>query len=81
MNELEHKYSNCPVKIGDMFYHDLPKITIPDMIEVKEITQTEDGHYIIRGKYIYHAIGPKFERFFSDSIFKDPSWVIVSKER
>lgn len=81
MNELEQSFSNCPVKVGDRFYHELPKMTLPDLIEVKEIKQTDDGHYIIRGKYLYHAIGPEFERNFSDMIFKDPSWVIVPKER
>ena len=72
----------CPVEVGDYFYRknhctDIGA-TIPDRIQVMEITE-KDGMFFIRGKYIYHAIGPKLERTFSDIIFRDPNWIIEKK--
>lgn len=81
-NELFTLNHSCPVKVGDRFYRNTPAVrmgtAIPDLIEVKEITE-KFGTYFIRGKYIYHAIGPTLERVFSDVIFKDPDWIIVKK--
>lgn len=64
----------CPVKVGDVFYHRKPNMTMPDRLKVLEIKKVDDTFYI-KAKYMYHAIGP-FERTFSDIIFKDPDWVI-----
>lgn len=64
----------CPVKVGDIFYHRKPNMTIPDRLQVTEIKEI-DGSFFITAKYLYHAIGQR-ERTFSDIIFKDPDWVI-----
>lgn len=69
----------CPVEIGDYFYRKRPGETIPDRLEVIAIKEI-DGSFFITGKYIYHAIGPVFERTFSDVIFKDPNWVIEKRQ-
>lgn len=72
----------CPVDIGDHFYRNTQSVkigaSVPDLIEVKDITEKE-GTFYIRGEYIYHTIGPTLERLFSDVIFKDPDWVVVKK--
>lgn len=67
----------CPVEVGDYFYHQKKNMTIPDRLQVLEITE-KDGTYFIRAKYIYHTIGVA-ERMFSDIIFNDPDWVIEKK--
>lgn len=73
---MEHK--QCPVKVGDTFYRQKPNVLIPDRLKVLDISESEDG-YLIKAKYMYHTIGPVFERTFSDKIFEDPSWVIESR--
>lgn len=70
--------SKCPVEVGDRFYRKTPKLTIPDMLEVMEVYEIDDS-WFFRAKYIYHTIGPVFDRTFSDVIFRDPAWVIVKK--
>lgn len=70
--------SKCPVEIGDRFYRNNPKLTIPDMLEVVEVYEI-DGSWFIKAKYMYHKIGPVFDRVFSDVIFRDPAWIIVKK--
>ena len=76
MDEVKNK--KCPVKVGDHFYRNNPKLTLPDMLEVTEVYEI-DGSWFFRAKYIYHTIGPVFDRVFSDVIFRDPAWVIVKK--
>ena len=76
------KTTRCPVEVGDYFYRrnhctDIGA-SIPDRLQVMEITEKE-GMFFIRAKYIYHAIGPVFERTFSDIIFRDPNWIIEKK--
>ncbi len=72
----------CPVEKGDIFYHRNrgtdTGACLPDRIRVEEVTE-KDGMFYIRGKYLYHAVGPVFERTFSDIIFRDPDWVIEKK--
>lgn len=72
----------CPVEVGDCFYRRNRSVdvgaAIPDRIRVEEVTE-KDGKFFIRGKYLYHAIGPVFERVFSDIIFRDPAWVVEKK--
>lgn len=75
---IESFSKTCPVKVGDYFYRERPHETLPDRLEVLEITDNGDD-FLIRGKYIYHAIGPTFERVFSSKIFNDPSWIIEKK--
>ena len=74
--------SNCPVEVGDRFYRNTACVkngtALPDLIEVNDI-QEKEGMLLSRGKYLYHAIGPVFERVFSDVIFQDPDWIIVKK--
>lgn len=70
--------ARCPVDVGDYFYRKIKNQTIPDRIKVIEITE-KDGMYFIRGRYIYHAIGPFLERTFSDIIFRDPNWIVEKK--
>lgn len=72
------KIKGCPVQVGDRFYRKTGKLQIPDRLEVLEIKKMTVG-YVIKAKYIYHKIGPVFERNFSDVIFKDPDWVIEKK--
>ena len=67
----------CPVEVGDYFYRKRPNDTIPDRLEVTEIKEL-DGTFFITAKYLYHAIGQR-ERTFSDTIFKDDSWVIEKR--
>ena len=67
----------CPVKLGDRIYRKHKTMTIPDRMEVIDIQPHADG-YFIKGRYMYHSIGP-LERTFSDVIFKDDSWVIERK--
>lgn len=67
----------CPVKVGDRIYRKHKAMTVPDRMEVVEITSHPDG-YFIKIRYMYHSIGP-LERTFSDVIFKDDSWVIERK--
>ena len=68
----------CPVEVGDMFYHRKTNMTVPDRLQVMEITE-KDGTWFIRAKYMYHTMGPTFERTFSDIIFNDPDWIIEKK--
>ena len=75
---IEEFTRKCPIEIGDRFYRKSQKLTIPDRLEVVEIKDVE-GIFYIRAKYLYHAIGPDFERTFSDVIFKDPDWVIEKR--
>lgn len=75
---IEEFSRKCPVEIGDRFYRKSQKLTIPDRLEVVEIKDV-DGVFYIRAKYLYHTIGPDFERTFSDVIFKDPDWIIEKK--
>lgn len=74
--------ARCPVDVGDTFYHRNRSVDIgaalPDRIRVEEVTE-KDGMFFIRGRYLYHAIGPTFERVFSDIIFRDPTWVVEKK--
>lgn len=74
--------ARCPVEVGDTFYHRTRSTDIgaslPDRIRVEEVTE-KDGMFFIRGRYLYHAIGPTFERVFSDIIFRDPTWVVEKK--
>ena len=72
------KVKGCPVQVGDRFYRKTNSFHTPDRLEVLEIKKVQIG-YVIRAKYIYHTIGPVFERSFSDIIFKDPNWVIEKK--
>lgn len=67
----------CPVKVGDRIYRKMKSMTIPDRMEVIEITPHESG-YFFKIRYLYHGIG-QLERTFSDVIFKDDSWVIERK--
>lgn len=76
------KNARCPVEVGDYFYRrnhctDIGA-SIPDRLQVMEIKE-DDGMFFIRAKYIYHAIGPVFERTFSDIIFRDPNWIVEKK--
>jgi len=75
---IEEFTKRCPVEIGDYFYRKRPNETIPDRLEVTAIKEVVGG-YFITAKYIYHSIGPDFERTFSDIIFKDPAWVIEKR--
>ena len=68
----------CPVEVGDTFYREKPNMIIPDRLRVLEIKEI-DGTFFIKARYIYHTIGPGIERTFSDTIFKDPSWIIEKK--
>ena len=80
-NAIEEVFKKrCPVEVGDTFYRQRVNDTIPDRLEVMEIKEV-DGTYFIKAKYLYHTIGPTFERTFSDVIFKDPSWVIEKRGR
>ena len=67
----------CKVNVGDRIYRKIKTMTIPDRLEVIEVTPAETG-YFIKCKYMYHGIGQQ-ERTFSDMIFKDDSWVIEKK--
>lgn len=67
----------CPVKVGDRIYRKMKNMTVPDRLEVVEVTPNESG-YFIKCRYMYHAIG-KLERTFSDVIFKDDAWIIEKK--
>lgn len=67
----------CPVKVGDRIWRRMKNMTMPDRMEVIEITPHSDG-YFIKVRYMYHSIG-QLERTFSDIIFKDDSWVIERK--
>lgn len=69
----------CPVEIGDTFYRCTDRINIPDRLEVLDILE-HDGRILVRAKYIYHAIGPIFERTFDAKIFDDPRWVIEKRK-
>lgn len=75
---IEEFVKNCPVEVGDTFYHEKPNMTIPDRLRVEEIIE-RDGCFFIRAKYMYHTMGPGLERTFSDMIFKDPSWIIEKR--
>ena len=75
---IEEFSRKCPVEVGDRFYRKSQKLTIPDRLEVVEIKDV-DGVFYIRAKYLYHTVGPDFERTFSDVIFKDPDWVVEKK--
>lgn len=77
MDEMFVK-TKCPVEVGDRFYRKNQKLAIPDMLEVTEIYEI-DGCWFIKAKYMYHTIGPVFDRVFSDVIFRDDNWVIVKK--
>ena len=70
---------SCPVEKGDIFYCSTNKINIPDRLEVLDIFERE-GRTLIRAKYMYHAIGPVFERTFDAKIFDDPKWVIEKRK-
>ena len=67
----------CKVKPGDRIYRKHKTMTIPDRMEVIEVTPVETG-YFIKCKYMYHGIGQQ-ERTFSDVIFRDDSWVVEKK--
>lgn len=67
----------CKVKVGDRIYRQIKNMTIPDRMEVIEVTPQETG-YFIKVRYMYHSIG-QLERTFSDVIFRDDSWVIEKK--
>ena len=67
----------CKVKPGDRIYRKHKTMTIPDRLEVVEVTPAKTG-YFIKCKYMYHGIGVQ-ERTFSDVIFQDDSWVIEKK--
>lgn len=67
----------CKVKPGDRIYRKNKNMTIPDRMEVTEVTPSKTG-YFIKCKYMYHGIGVQ-ERTFSDVIFQDDSWVIEKK--
>ena len=75
---IEEFTKHCPVEVGDYFYRKRPNETIPDRLQVTSIKEVVGG-YFITAKYIYHSIGPDFERTFSDIIFKDPAWVIEKR--
>jgi len=75
---IEEFSKSCPVSVGDRFYRKKLHETIPDRLEVTEIKEV-NGTFYIRAKYLYHTIGPTFDRTFSDMIFKDDSWVIEKK--
>ena len=70
--------SSCPVEVGDTFYRSTNKINIPDRIKVKQIYE-HNGETLILGQYIYHEIGPFFERVFNAKIFNNPDWVIEKR--
>ena len=72
---------NCPVEIGDTFYRSVSTtgIDIPDRLEVLDVFE-KDGMMLIRAKYLYHTVGPVFERTFSATIFDDPRWVIEKRK-
>ena len=67
----------CKVKSGDRIYRKHRNMTVPDRMEVTEVTPAETG-YFIKCKYMYHGIGQQ-ERTFSDVIFRDENWVIEKK--
>lgn len=69
----------CPVEKGDIFYRYTDKINIPDRLEVLDILEHE-GRTLVRAKYMYHTIGPVFERTFDARIFDDPNWVIEKRK-
>ena len=64
----------CKVKPGDRIYRKHRNMTVPDRMEVTEVTPAETG-YFIKCKYMYHGIGVQ-ERTFSDVIFRDENWVV-----
>lgn len=68
----------CPVEPGDIFYRSTDKINIPDRLEVVDVQEIR-GDTLVRARYLYHMIGPVFERTFSAKIFDDPRWVIEKK--
>ena len=76
------KNTRCPVEVGDFFYRRNhctdTGACIPDRIQVVEIKE-DKGMFFIKGRYIYHTIGPALERTFSDVIFQDPNWIIEKK--
>ena len=67
----------CKVKPGDRIYRKHRNMTVPDRMEVTEVTLADTG-YFIKCKYMYHGIGVQ-ERTFSDVIFRDENWVIEKK--
>ena len=67
----------CKVKLGDRIYRKHRNMTVPDRMEVTDVTPTETG-YFIKCKYMYHGIGVQ-ERTFSDVIFRDENWVVEKK--
>ena len=67
----------CKVKPGDRIYRKHRNMTVPDRMEVTEVTPAETG-YFIKCKYMYHGIGVQ-ERTFSDVIFRDVNWIIEKK--
>lgn len=67
----------CKVKLGDRIYRKHRNMTVPDRMEVTDVTSAETG-YFIKCKYMYHGIGVQ-ERTFSDVIFRDENWVIEKK--
>ncbi len=67
----------CKVKPGDRIYRKHRNMTVPDRMEVTEVTPAETG-YFIKCKYMYHGIGVQ-ERTFSDVIFRDENWIIEKK--
>ena len=71
---------HCPVKVevGDTFYRSTNKINIPDRIRVEKVYE-QNGETFILGRYMYHAIGPLFERVFNVKIFDDPNWVLEKR--
>jgi hypothetical protein len=69
----------CPVEVGDIFWRSTSQINIPDRLEVLDIME-HDGRILVRAKYMYHAIGPIFERTFDAKIFDDPNWIIKKRE-
>lgn len=68
----------CTVEVGDTFYRSTDKINIPDRLEVISVLE-RDGRTLILARYMYHAIGPVFERTFDAKIFDDPRWVVEKK--
>lgn len=66
------------VEVGDTFYRSTDKINIPDRILVERVFE-HDGETLILGRYMYHTIGPLFERVFNVKIFDDPNWVLEKR--
>ena len=49
-------------------------------VEIGDTFYRSTSRILVRAKYMYHAIGPIFERTFDAKIFDDPRWVIEKRK-